>query len=67
MGKARQLGCPKIVLDHVGVYIYVTRSEKKALWVQFTKIELSLSFNRAIFDLPNATYSKLISHSYQEL
>ena len=22
-GKARQLGCPKIVLDHVGVYIYI--------------------------------------------
>ena len=23
MGKARQLGCPKIVLDHVRVYIYI--------------------------------------------
>ena len=22
-GKARQLGCPKIVLDHVRVYIYI--------------------------------------------
>ena len=47
--------------------VNVTRSEKKALQAQFIKIELSLSFDRAIFDLPNATYSKLISHSYQEL
>ena len=23
MGKAHQLGCPKIVLDHMGVYIYI--------------------------------------------
>ena len=23
VGKARQLGCPKIVLDHVRVYIYI--------------------------------------------
>ena len=22
-GKARQLGCPKIVLDHVRVYLYI--------------------------------------------
>ena len=29
-GKARQLGCPKIVLDHVRVYIYIYVC---ALWI----------------------------------
>ena len=56
-----------MALHEFTLYIYVTQSEKTALQAQFIKIELSLSFNRAIFDLPNATYSKLVSHSYQEL